>query len=257
MLIDVRPLYLDPGRFRVLLERLGPSLGLWRSAEVAALREERLARPVLDLGCGDGTVTSLVIDRVDIGLDPWPEAFAAARACGLYDRVEAATAATCSLEPGSVATVLANSVLEHVEDIDGALRDVARLLRPGGRLLVTAPTEALGAWLAVPARAYARRRNRAMLHHHLWPLGEWQRRLARAGLTIERVRPYLRRPLVAIWDAVDNAERVRVGRLRPAGLLWRRLSASRITRLAQRGARLDLSAPHPGGGRLLIARRRA
>ena len=69
-LTQQRPLYLDTSTFRVLFELQGPSLGLWRAAEVAALREVSYEHPVLDLGCGDGLVTSLVMPDVEIGLDP-------------------------------------------------------------------------------------------------------------------------------------------------------------------------------------------
>ena len=64
------PLHLPAPMFRVLLEQQGPSLGLWRAAEVAALREQGYHRPVLDLGCGDGLVTSLVLRPVEVGVDP-------------------------------------------------------------------------------------------------------------------------------------------------------------------------------------------
>ena len=63
-------LHLDEPTFRVLLEQQGPSLGLWRAAEIAVLREQTYERPILDLGCGDGLVTSMVLPRVEIGVDP-------------------------------------------------------------------------------------------------------------------------------------------------------------------------------------------
>ena len=67
---EQHPLHLDTSTFRVLLEQQGPSLGLWRAAEIAVLREVTYERPILDLGCGDGLVTSLVVPYVEIGLDP-------------------------------------------------------------------------------------------------------------------------------------------------------------------------------------------
>src|SRR5256886_13359904 len=87
--IGVRPLHLDAPAFRVLLELQGPSLGLWRAAEVAALREQVYEPPVLDLGCGDGLVTSMVLPRVEVGLDPDEKALARAARRGIYERFEA------------------------------------------------------------------------------------------------------------------------------------------------------------------------
>jgi len=248
-----RPLYLEEKDFHKLLTLQGPSLGLWRAAEVAALREQDYPAPVLDLGCGDGLVTSLVLPHVDLGLDPDPEAVRRARRSGVYDRLEALAVEAADLPAGSFGTVISNSVLEHVPEIDRALGAAARLLGPGGRLVFTAPTEAFSAWLALPHPGYAAWRNRHYAHLNLWPLERWRRRLEQAGLRVEQVRPYLRRRLVAAWDLLELAQRLRAGERRPAGLLWRRLPPGVVQRLARRAARLDLSAPEPGGGRLIVA----
>src|SRR2546421_10479239 len=82
------PLHLDAPTFQMLLERQGPSLGLWRAAEVAVLRQVRYERPVLDLGCGDGLVTSLVMSRVEVGLDPDESVLKRAAQRGIYERFE-------------------------------------------------------------------------------------------------------------------------------------------------------------------------
>jgi hypothetical protein len=44
-----------------------------------------------------------------------------------------------SLEDRSVATIVSQDVFEHVPDIDAALREAARVLQPGGRLLFSIP----------------------------------------------------------------------------------------------------------------------
>lgn len=63
-------LHLDAPTFRLLLEQQGASLGLWRAAEIAVLREQTYERPILNLGCGDGLVSSMVLPGVEIGIDP-------------------------------------------------------------------------------------------------------------------------------------------------------------------------------------------
>jgi SAM-dependent methyltransferase len=245
-------LQLSPAELRWLFDRLGPSLGLWRAAEIAALRRERIDPPVLDLGCGDGIVTSLVLRRVALGVDPSPEAVRRAAALGLYERLEIAPIEALDLPAQSVGTVISNSVLEHVPNIANVLGAVARLLRPGGRLIYTVPTEAFTGWLALPCAAYGGWRNRHYLHRNLWPVERWAYQLRQAGLAIVSVRPYLRRWIVAAWDALELAQRVRIGRRRLFGICWRRLPRVRAA-LADRLARLDLSAPEPGGGRIIVA----
>ncbi len=254
-----RPLRLDAATYRLLFERLGPSLAIWRAAEVAALREQTeqgLSEPVLDLGCGDGLVTSLALAHVMIALDPDRHALAKAALLGVYERFEACLIQDAPVENGSVGTVLSNSVLEHIEGIDDALAAVSRLLRPAGRLVFTVPSEAFGRWLVLPWQPYARRRNRQLIHHNLWPTAEWARRLARAGLQLVHTRPYLRRRLVAYWDAMDNLERIWIGRRRAVGVIWRRIPPTSLARLAVWAGQLDLSSAEPGGGRLIVAVKR-
>src|SRR3989440_12149132 len=109
--IGVRPLHLDAPAFRMLFELQGPSLGLWRAAEIAALREQVYESPVLDLGCGDGLVTSMVLPRVEVGLDPDEKALAQAARRSIDERFEAVAAEEACLAGESIGTVVSNSVL--------------------------------------------------------------------------------------------------------------------------------------------------
>lgn len=248
-------LQLNAEDFTTLLDQLGPSLGLWRAAEVAALRTRSFQAPVLDLGCGDGLVTSLVLPRVDIGVDPWPPAIRRAAARGLYARLEAKPIERVEVTPGSIGTIVSNSVLEHIADLPLVLRTAARLLRCGGQLIFTVPTEAFATWLALPFARYGAWRNGHYEHRNLWSIDQWAHKLRQAGLTIVSVQPYLRRSLVMAWDALDLPQRVWIGRYRLFGLFWRRLPSAALERLAHYFAALDLSAPPPGGGRLIVAQR--
>lgn len=246
-------LHLEIADCHTLLERLGPSLGLWRAAEVAVLRTQHYDRPILDLGCGDGLVTSLVVPAVDIGVDPAPEVLRRAQRLGVYRCLEPLPIERLTLASASVGTVVANSVLEHIRDLPAVLGAAARLLRPRGRLIFTAPTEAFSAWLLLPFAGYATWRNAHYEHRNLWPVERWAHQLRQAGLSIVSVRPYLRRGLVAAWDGLELAQRVRFGRRRVFGPCWHRLPPASLAWLARRLAHLDLSAPAPGGGRLIVA----
>ncbi len=254
------PLYLSERDFRFLFNKFGPSLGFWRAAEVAALREtgrsgETYAAPVLDLGCGDGLVTSLVLRRMAVALDPDADALAHATRLGIYERSIPRAMEESGLPENSFGTVVSNSVLEHAVHIDAALGGAARVLKPGGRLIFTCPTEAFSRWLALPFRGYASDRNQHFQHLNLWPVEEWERRLKRAGLQMECVRPYLRRHWVWLWDVVELMQMVRWQKKRLFGVAWRRLPPEWLAAMARRAARVDLSAPAPGGGRLIVARK--
>src|ERR1041385_1265034 len=68
-----KPLHVCACDFEALLRECGPSLAFWRAAEVAVFREQRYERPVVDIGCGDGLVTSLIMKRAEIGIEPHPD----------------------------------------------------------------------------------------------------------------------------------------------------------------------------------------
>lgn len=248
-------MHLDTPTFRKLLEQQGPSLGLWRAAEVAVLREQVYEPPILDLGCGDGLVTSMVLPRVEIGLDPDQKALAKSAERGLYDQLVALPAEKSQLPDESVGTVLSNSVLEHLPELDAVLEAVARMLRPGGKLIFTAPTEAFSEWLAVPLAPYATWRNDQLFHLNLWSVEHWTYQLERFGLKVEVVRPYLQRELVSTWDALELLQQIWIAERRVVGVIWRSIPPSLMDALAEWAAQLDLSAPAPGGGRLIVARK--
>jgi SAM-dependent methyltransferase len=96
------------------------------------------ARDVLDVGTGEGQIARLACsggsERV-IGVDPTrAQVVEAARRGGgpIYTRADAAA---LPLTAESFDAVVACLVFEHITDVDDAIREVARVLRPGGRFL--------------------------------------------------------------------------------------------------------------------------
>lgn len=249
-------LHLDKPTFRLLLEQQGPSLGLWRAAEVAVLREQNYQRPILDLGCGDGLVMSMVLPQVEIGLDPDRKPLAQAQERSIYEQLVALPAQNSQIPDGSIGTVVSNSVLEHIPQLDTVLEAVARMLQPGGKLIFTAPTEAFGEWLALPLKRYAAWRNQQLCHLNLWSVERWTQELERVGLEVETVRPYLKRELVSTWDGLELLQQIWIAKRRVVGVVWRRIPPSMMDGLAEWASHLDLSAAAPGGGRLIVARKR-
>ncbi|MEE2789019.1 MAG: class I SAM-dependent methyltransferase [Myxococcota bacterium] len=87
---------------------------------------------VLEVGCGTGLILQRVapIARRAVGLDISPRMLERARQRGL-DTVEG-TATELPFEDGSFDLVYSFKVLAHVEEIQVALGEIARVLRPGG-----------------------------------------------------------------------------------------------------------------------------
>lgn len=99
------------------------------------LREAGL---VLDLGCGEGQLARHVTapgTRV-VGLDAADAQLRVARERGGGPEYVRASALAVPLRDGVVDAVVACLVMEHVEDLDGAVAEVTRVLRPGGRFVM-------------------------------------------------------------------------------------------------------------------------
>jgi SAM-dependent methyltransferase len=106
------------------------------------LANVRPGERVLDLGAGDGTFAAeLAAAGCEVvAVDVAEEALrrARTRVPGL-DARRVEEGAPLPLDEDAVDVVWAGEVLEHVGDVVGLLADVRRVLRWGGRLLVTTP----------------------------------------------------------------------------------------------------------------------
>lgn len=112
-------------------------------ASHAPLQGDRL----LDIGCGPGTYTVRLaagfrrVDAVDVELERLQDFRESVAGTDLAERitVQAMSAEALEFADGVFDLVTAIEVLEHVPDLDGAVAEVRRVLRQGGRFAVTSP----------------------------------------------------------------------------------------------------------------------
>lgn len=161
------------------VHRDGPSL--------ARLLE--LARPAptdrcLDIGTGAGHTAARLAPSVAevVALDPEPDMLASAREryghLANVRFVQAPGHAT-GLPDGSVDLVTARHTLHHHADPIATLREAARVMAPGGRLVLVdevTPDPAVDAWFDALERA------RDATHVRAYTLAEWRAMLGAAGL---------------------------------------------------------------------------
>jgi SAM-dependent methyltransferase len=133
---------------------------LWRTAENSAAHLLPHLRPgldLLDVGCGPGTITLDLAARVApgsvVGVDAAEEVVARAEAAraeagAANVRFEAGDAYELAFADESFDVAHAHQVLHHLIDPVRALREMRRVLRPGG-LLATRETD-YGAYLWAP-----------------------------------------------------------------------------------------------------------
>ncbi len=98
---------------------------------------------VLDVGCGTATALLQLADRPEpltlVGVDQSPGMLSASRARDRRHRVQwvAGNVEALPVPDGAARLVLAMHMLYHVPDIDRAVGELRRVLRPGGTLLAT------------------------------------------------------------------------------------------------------------------------
>jgi 2-polyprenyl-3-methyl-5-hydroxy-6-metoxy-1,4-benzoquinol methylase len=125
VLLSERQLELDRPKFSTILDELEPHRG---------------GGKLLDVGCSIGVFLDLARDRgwEGLGLELGGRALQHAREVLGLDVLDAPLS-EAGLEPDSFDVVTVLSVLEHTNDPRALLRDVARVLRPGGALYVITP----------------------------------------------------------------------------------------------------------------------
>jgi ubiquinone/menaquinone biosynthesis C-methylase UbiE len=199
-----------------------PATDLWRSIEVAWVANRGLPRGRgLDVGCGDGHLMAILLEAVAqspelVGIDIDPQEVDRARQFGIYAALHVTSADQIDEPDASFDWAFSNSVLEHVEPIEGTLAEVARCLRPGARFILTVPSSEFHACLRGPIRgsrtAYLAQIDRRCAHLRYWTDEEWRSALGRHGFEMETCEGYLSVAEVRRWEAISGLT---------AGILYR------------------------------------
>jgi SAM-dependent methyltransferase len=210
----------------IITERIERRLILVLAGDVAGLR-------VLDIGCGDGELAVELGKRGAraVGTDASAEMIAAAKARAKPHNAnitfQVATAEHLPFSAGQFDLVTAITVLCFVDDAAPVFHEIARVLRPGGRLIIGelgkwstwAAERRLRAWLGSPLWRRGRFRTAGQLSH----LAEW------AGLVVENVRGAVYYPRWRVAARVMSPLDAVFGRLTTVGAAFLALSAAKPT----------------------------
>lgn len=159
-------------------------------------------RPILDIGCGEGLFAKMVFaEKLELGIDPNATELERARALGAYDALVQCEGSAVPRPDGFFRTILSNSVLEHIPDIEPVFREAHRLLAPGGSFYVTVPSELFDRYTVVNqlltaiglnalAERYRKFFNKFWRHHHAYTAEGWQELARRCGFTVRETHMY-------------------------------------------------------------------
>jgi SAM-dependent methyltransferase len=208
---------------------------LWRLHEVWALQTllegnpEVIQPPILDLGCGNGDLFRTVFGDLGqaYGVDPGATRVTDpndASISGSYVEVRARDGSDTGFQDAFFGMVFSNSTLEHINPIDALLREVSRVLKPGGWFVFTTPDPAIydsrgSYWAGLPGQVgklmgkrFERLDRFVYSHASIFTREEWGARLNSVGLRIEMRREYVPYHVARVISCFSAASRIRFWR---------------------------------------------
>lgn len=171
--------------------------GLLRAVEARFYQEIELKAPILDMGCGDGDFASMTFDRpLDVGIDPWTGPIRKAISKNCYRLVIQGMGNDLPFKAGHFNSAISNSVLEHIPDVESVLKDIARVISPGGIFVFCVPNHNFLPNLSISnffdriglkafGNMYRRFFNSISRHYHCDPMEIWKKRLDEAGFDLQ------------------------------------------------------------------------
>ena len=149
------------------------------------------------------------------GIDIKPTAVARAKALGVFTKVDQADATRLPIADQTIQTIFSNMLRDLGDPLPTALAECRRILKPGGRLLLSAmtPAYAQNLYFAPAAKAAHDRgdteeaktllkldRGRSLFCQRQLSLDQWQPLLRDAGLKLQAAHTIVGQKIIRLWD---------------------------------------------------------
>lgn len=158
----------------------------WNPRNFEIIRDWVKPKPgdrVLDVGCGRGhlvnALRSVGIDAEGIDLNP------NAAEVAMVPQVKTMSATSLDYVDGYFDAIVSFHAVEHIPDVRAALGEMARVVRPGGKVLLIYPAEPVRGLFAVPTAVilHGNPLKARQVHIHKLNPGRVEKLLWGAGLT--------------------------------------------------------------------------
>ncbi|MEA2333331.1 MAG: hypothetical protein QOH58_3469 [Thermoleophilaceae bacterium] len=142
--------------------------------------------PVLDAGCGTGRHTAYLVEagREVVGVDPVEAMLDQARKKLPSVDLRKGDLESLPVEDGSFDSVICGLAFSHLPEIGPAIAELARVLRPGGRAIISAPHPFITAVLGWRAPVIDAEGNGSEMPEYEHLHGEYIAEFVRAGFTV-------------------------------------------------------------------------
>lgn len=178
-------------------------LAIERTYECHILSQKTFVAPVLDIGCGDGLFTQILFkDKIDVGIDPQSIEISHAQSLNCYNQLIQCYGNSVPFADKYFKTILSNSVMEHIQDIEPVLKEAHRVLADDGRVYLTLPTNKFDQYSVVfqvlkllrldkTAERYGKFFNSFWRHYHYHTVAGWEQLFKKMGFVVEESQEYL------------------------------------------------------------------
>lgn len=185
---------------RKYIKEMSISQAIPRVNEFIILNQFDFESPILDLGCGEGVFAGAFFGKrkIDVGLDIDKKSANLAGASGAYKKVVTAPGNKIPYPDNYFKTVISNSVLEHIEDLNAVFKEVYRVLKEGEKFIFIVPDKSASEYLFYAellkkikltslARAYIKLKNKLYRYAHLENKKFWEETSCKGGFRIKKV----------------------------------------------------------------------